>query len=25
MFTALVVTRALMDTVYGPNPERLRI
>jgi preprotein translocase subunit SecD len=25
MFTALVVTRALMDTVYGPNPTRLRI
>jgi preprotein translocase subunit SecD len=25
MFTALVVTRALMDTIYGPNPERLRI
>ncbi|MFI5315518.1 MAG: protein translocase subunit SecD [Myxococcota bacterium] len=25
MFTALVVTRTLMDTVYGPNPERLRI
>src|SRR5258706_2977087 len=25
MFTSLVVTRALTDTVYGPNPERLRI
>jgi preprotein translocase subunit SecD len=25
MFTALVVTRTLMDTIYGPNPERLRI
>jgi preprotein translocase subunit SecD len=25
MFTALVVTRTLMDTVYGTHPERLRI
>jgi preprotein translocase subunit SecD len=25
MFTSLIVTRALTDTVYGPNPERLRI
>ncbi|HTO07282.1 MAG TPA: protein translocase subunit SecD [Myxococcota bacterium] len=25
MFTALVVTRALMDTFYGQHPERLRI
>jgi preprotein translocase subunit SecD len=25
MFTALVVTRALMDTVYGPNTTRIRI
>jgi len=25
MFTALVVTRAFMDSYYGPNPERLRI
>jgi preprotein translocase subunit SecD len=25
MFTALVVTRTLMDTIYGPHPERLRI
>ncbi|HTO70409.1 MAG TPA: protein translocase subunit SecD [Myxococcota bacterium] len=25
MFTALVVTRTLMDTVYGNHPERLRI
>jgi protein-export membrane protein SecD len=25
MFTALVVTRTLMDTVYGQHPERLRI
>jgi len=25
MFTALVVTRTLMDTVYGEHPERLRI
>ncbi len=25
MFTALVVTRALIDFFYGPNPEKLRI
>ena len=25
MFTSLVVTRALTDAYYGPNPERLRI
>jgi len=25
MFTSLVVTRALTDWYYGPNPERLRI
>jgi preprotein translocase subunit SecD len=25
MFTALVVTRALMDSVYGPNTTRIRI